>query len=158
MFEVLFLLAFTLHNIEEGIWLPKWSGHAGKFHKKVSNREFHFALIVITIFGYMVTFTFLSFGQYFGVFTYIYLGFIFMMCLNSIFPHLLATIVLRRYTPGTLTGLLLNLPFGVAIICKNLELGMQLHLILVAGIIESGLIIALLRPLFKLGRLLIDEY
>lgn len=45
---------------------------------------------------------------------YIYLGFILMMCLNSIFPHLIATMVLKRYAPGTLTGLLLNLPIGMA--------------------------------------------
>jgi len=41
--EWLFLLAFTLHNIEEGIWLPKWSKHAKKYYSPVSNREFHFA-------------------------------------------------------------------------------------------------------------------
>ena len=125
MLELLFLLSFTLHNIEEGIWLPRWSKHAGKYHAQVSNREFHFALVVITTFGYSITFISLLFGQFYNAVNYIYLGFILMMCLNSIFQHLLATIFLRRYAPGTLTGLLLNLPIGVVIIIKNLESGMR---------------------------------
>ncbi|WP_094607103.1 hypothetical protein SPSIL_030210 [Sporomusa silvacetica DSM 10669] len=156
--ELLFLLAFTLHNLEEGIWLPRWSKHAGKYYSPVSNREFHFALIVITSVGYFITFLFLLFGQTSEAFKYIFLGFVVMMSINSIFPHLLATIVLKRYAPGTLTGLLLNLPIGIAIFINSLETGMQLHLIIISGVIITVLSIAALRPLFKLGNKLIDEY
>lgn len=144
--------------MEEGIWLPRWSKHAEKYHPQVSNREFHFALMVITVFGFFVTFQFLLFGPSFETIKYIYLGFILMMCFNSVFPHLLATIVLRRYAPGTLTGLLLNLPIGIVIIARNLEAGLQLPSILVAGIIVTIITIVSLRLLFKLGTILIEEY
>lgn len=158
MYELLFLLSFTLHNIEEGIWLPRWSKYAGKFHPKVSNNEFHFALVVLTSFGYMLTFLFLMFGQSFEILKYIYMGFLLMMCLNSIFPHLLASIALKRYAPGTLTGLLLNLPIGMAIILKQIENGIVLYKFLIVAVAFIIITIASLRPLFKLGKRLIDEY
>ena len=156
--ELLFLLAFTLHNIEEGLWLPNWSKNAGKYHLQVSNREFHFALIVITSVGYFITFIFLLYGQFIEVAKYAFLGFVLMMSFNSIFPHLIGTIVLQRYAPGTFTGLLLNLPIGIAIIIKSLGDGAQLNLILISGALVTVVTVASLRPLFKLGNKLIDEY
>lgn len=156
--EVIFLLAFTLHNLEEGIWLPRWSQHAGKYYSPVSEHEFHFALIVITSVGYFITFLFLLYGENIEAFKYIFLGFVLMMSMNSIFPHLLATIALKRYAPGTLTGVLLNLPIGMAILINSLETGMQLHLIIISGISIAVFSIVTLRPLFKLGNKLIDEY
>jgi hypothetical protein len=156
--EVFFLLAFTLHNIEEGLWLPRWSKYAGKYHPQVSNRELHFALIVVTSAGYFITFLFLLFGHSSEAIRSVFLGFVLMMSLNSIFPHLLATIVLRRYAPGTLTGVLLNLPLGVTIIINNLESGIQLSAILISGLIVTVLTFVSLRPLFKLGSKLIDDY
>lgn len=156
--ELFFLLAFTLHNIEEGLWLPKWSKYAGKYHPQVSNQEFHFALVVVTSIGYFITFLFLLFGQSIELVRYVFLGFVLMMSLNSIFPHLLATIVLKRYAPGTLTGLLLNLPVGITIIINNLELGIQLASVFISGVIVTVLTVASLRALFKLGRKLIDDY
>jgi hypothetical protein len=61
MIEILFLLGFSLHNIEEALWLPQWSQNATRFHKPVSNNEFHFAVIMVTAIGYLFTF------QYFCV-------------------------------------------------------------------------------------------
>lgn len=122
----MFLLSFTLHNIEEGLWLPSWSKYAGKYHPQVSNNEFHFALLVVTIFGYVLTFLFLTLGQTNEIIKYAYFGFLLMMCLNAIFPHLVATLVLKRYCPGTLTGLLLNLPIGITILSMNLGMEIQL--------------------------------
>lgn len=156
--ELLFLMAFTLHNIEEGLWLPRWSKYAGKYHPQVSKREFHFALIVVTSVGYFITFIFLLFGQSSEAIRSIFLGFVLMMSLNSIFPHLLATIILRRYAPGTLTGMLLTLPVGVTIIINNVKLGIPLSSILISGVIITVLTIASLQLLFKLASKLIDDY
>jgi hypothetical protein len=158
MNELMFLLAFTLHNIEEAIWLPRWSKYGGKYHPKVSNNEFHFAVLVVTTLGYILTFIFLIFGQVSEIIRYAYMGFLLMMCFNSIFPHLIATIVLRRYAPGTLTGLLLNLPIGMFIILKGLEDGIELNKLLFGFIAVAVIVIASLRPLFRLGRKFIDEY
>ncbi|MBN2625928.1 MAG: hypothetical protein JXA95_04625 [Spirochaetales bacterium] len=33
--EILFLLGFSLHNLEEGLWLPRWSRGAAKYHKSI---------------------------------------------------------------------------------------------------------------------------
>lgn len=156
--EILFLLSFTLHNIEEGLWLPRWSQHAGKYHPPVCNREFHFALLVITVVGYLITFGFLVFGQSSEIPHYIFVGFVLMMSMNGVFPHLVATIVLRRYAPGTLTGLILNVPIGSVIIAQSLETGLQLQTVIIYSLVITFLTIASLRPLFRLGNELIDEY
>ena len=158
MLELLFLLAFTLHNIEEGIWLPEWSKYAGKYHPKVLKHEFHFALIVFTSFGYLLTFVNLLYGQSTVAISYIYTGFLLMMCLNSIFPHLLATIVIKKYAPGTVTGLVLNLPIGAVIISRYVEYGLMFHILILVTIVISILTIASLQLLFKLGNRWIEPY
>jgi hypothetical protein len=43
---------------------------------------------------------------------YAFSGYVLAMMVNAIVPHLLATLVLRRYMPGTATALLFNLPLG----------------------------------------------
>ncbi len=116
--KLLFLLGLTLHNIEEAVWLPKWSKHAIKFHKPVLANEFYFAVLVITLIGYLLTGADYIFGSSCGSITCIYLGFVGMMGLNVFIPHLAATIVLKRYSPGLITGLLLNLPSSVYTLCK----------------------------------------
>ncbi|MBP2642518.1 MAG: hypothetical protein H6Q67_405 [Firmicutes bacterium] len=156
--ELLFLLAFSLHNIEEGLWLPRWSKYTEKYYAQVSNAEFHFALLVITSIGFLITFLFLLFGQSFEAIKYIFLGFVLMMSFNAIFPHLIATIALRRYAPGTLTGILLNLPIGIAIIIKSLGNGTQIYWIILSCVVITVLSMASLRPLFRIGSKLIDKY
>ena len=54
--KMLFLLGFSLHNLEEALWLPAWSKKAKRFHKEVAVNEFRFALILITSLGYVLTF------------------------------------------------------------------------------------------------------
>lgn len=158
MLELMFLFAFTLHNIEEGLWLPKWSTHAGKYHKPVNQREFHFALIVITTFVYLLAFLSLSFGPSVPIFKAIYAGFVLMMCVNAILPHALATIVLRRYSPGTLTGLLLNLPIGILLLFNYIKDGLSIGRLFTAFAAVSLITLLSLRPLFKLGNKLIGDY
>lgn len=158
MLELMFLLAFTLHNIEEGLWLPRWSEYAGKYHPRVSNNEFHFALIVITTVSYILTFLFLTLGHSYEIIKYTYFGFLSMMCLNSIFPHLVATFILKRYSPGTMTGIFLNLPIGITIISVNLGTEIQLYKLIISVFVVTIIVVASLRPLFKLGNKLIDKY
>ncbi len=43
---------------------------------------------------------------------YLFSGYVFAMVANVLIPHLLASLALRRYMPGTGTALLLNLPLG----------------------------------------------
>ena len=117
--ELLFLLGFSLHNIEEALWLPGWSKHARKYHKEASPNEFRFAVIIVTAIGYLLTFQYFVFGADYAAAKYIYLGFILVMVVNVFFPHLIATIVLKKYAPGLITGLMLNAPLGVYILFKK---------------------------------------
>jgi hypothetical protein len=156
MLELLFLLGFTLHNIEEALWLPAWSKHAGRFHRQVQPHEFHFAAIVVTILGYLLTFVHLVNEN--DLAHYLFDGFVLVMCVNAIFPHLIATIIFRRYAPGLLTGLLLNLPIGLALIQQALDQGLsERSLILTAALLGLGLVLSI-NPLFKLGGRLIEPY
>ena len=153
--KLIFLLGFTLHNIEESIWLPEWSKHAKKFHEPVEKNQFIFAVIVVTIIGYLVTFIEIINNTPGSVFCYIYLGFIGMMGLNTIIPHLAATILLKKYAPGLITALLLNLPLSIIIIARYIDAGINIYLIIVAILVVTGIILSSLKPLFKLGEKLI---
>ena len=131
---------------------------AGKYHPQVANNEFHFALMMVTILGYILTFIFLLLGHSNEILKYIYLGFILMMCFNAIFPHLLATIILKKYAPGTLTGLFLNLPIGLFIILSIYGKELEFYKLILGFITTTGITLVSLGPLFKLGKKLIDEY
>lgn len=153
MFELLFLLCFTLHNMEEALWLPAWSQNVGKaFHTPVEANEFRFAVLVVTIFGYLLTFAALVLGGSLPIIHYAYLGFVLAMMVNAVMPHLAATMLTRRYAPGTLTAILLNLPVGLYLVLvvhgKN-----QDYLLLFLGFAVMGSLMLIgLRPLFRLGR------
>lgn len=150
MIELLFLLGFTLHNIEEGIWLPAWSKHAGKYHKEVSGNEFRFAVIVVTALGYLFTFQYFIFPQ--CIFSkHLYMAFILMMTINVIFPHLAATLVLKKYAPGLITGLLLNAPIGTYILFNNISGRNEFIQITGFTVILGIIFILLIKFLFKIG-------
>ncbi|MBN2411788.1 HXXEE domain-containing protein [candidate division KSB1 bacterium] len=154
--KIIFLLGFTLHNFEEAIWLPKWSKYAGKYQKPVESNHFIFAVFVITIFGYFVTVLNLLAGETNYIILYTYLGFIGMMGLNSIFPHLIATIVIKKYSPGLMTGLLLNLPVSVILLFHYINNGINFYYLFIAIILVGGLLSFSLKYLFRLGKMLIQ--
>jgi len=155
-FKIVFLLGFTLHNLEEAIWLPKWSKYAGKFHEPLETNQFIFAVIVVTIIGYLLTALDFLIGDFGNIINYTYLGFIGMMGLNSIFPHLVSTIVLRKYAPGLITGLLLNLPFSLIILIGYVKHGINIYYLLISILVVSGLVLFSLKYLFKLGSIVIN--
>lgn len=150
--KLIFLLGFTLHNIEEAVWLPKWSHYAKKFHEPVGSCEFIFAALMVTIVGYFLTAIDIILGSPGSLINYVYLGFIGMMGVNVIFPHLLATIVLKRYAPGLLTGMLLNLPLSILIIYWHLKNGIKVIYLLSAIAIVGMLVLFSLNYLFRIGR------
>ncbi len=105
----LFPVAITIHNIEEAVWLPEWSRHAGKFHHPVGKVEFRFAVTILTLLAWIITYLSITGGkQSIGV--YLLCAYCLAMFINVFIPHIAATIVLRRYAPGLFTALVLNLP------------------------------------------------
>lgn len=80
---LLFCFAITIHNIEEVIWLPKWSQQSSKFQKPVTSNEFNFAVIFITILAYLAAFSFLYMPES-DFAKWIFIGFIGSMIFNAI--------------------------------------------------------------------------
>lgn len=148
---VFFCFAITLHNIEEAIWLPKWSQQSSKFQTPVTSSEFHFAVIVITILAYLSAFSYLFKPE--SDFTkWIFIGFLGSMIFNAIFPHLIATVFMKKYAPGLLTGLLLNIPINSLIIyqmfTENLIVWKEL---IISTLVVGIILIAIIPLLFKVG-------
>ncbi|MFZ0390416.1 MAG: HXXEE domain-containing protein [Calditrichia bacterium] len=149
--KLLFLVGFTLHNLEEALWLPGWSANAGKWQRPLDRNSFIFALIIITLLGYLITLADILDGQTGNFIHYLFLGFAGMMGLNAVFPHLAATLLLKKYAPGLLTGLLLNLPLSLILIIHSLQNGARLSILLPAVILVSGLVLFSLKYLFRFG-------
>lgn len=146
-----FCFAITLHNIEEAIWLPKWSQQPSKFQNSVTSSEFHFAVIVITAFAYLSAFSYV-YRPDLNLTKWIFIGFLGSMILNAIFPHLMATIMMKKYAPGLLTGLLLNIPINSLIIhqmfVEDLIVWKEL---IIATLVVGITLLALIPLLFKVG-------
>lgn len=149
---LIFPLAITLHNIEEALWLPQWSQFAKRYHKPVGRNEFYFALICVTLIAYLSSFFFLLFNEV-VILKYIYFGFVGAMILNAIFPHLIATIVLKRYAPGVITGIVMNVPcFSFLIIFAIKENLISIFEVIISTAVVGGTILASLPMFFKLGQ------
>ena len=104
----MFPIALTLHNLEEAVWLPAWSQHAGFWEIPVGATEFRIAAGLLAILAYAVTYWSIRTGKE-AVGTYVLAGFVFAMLLNVIY-HVAATLGLRQYAPGVVTAVLINLP------------------------------------------------
>nr|WP_234007682.1 HXXEE domain-containing protein [Lysinibacillus sp. FJAT-14745] len=115
--------------------------------------EFHFAVLVITALAYLSAFFFIFFPQS-NFAKWLFVGFLGAMIINAIFPHLLATIIMKKYAPGLVTGLLLNIPINCFIIRRMFEAQLIGWTELLFSTILVGLsLLALIPFLFKLGRM-----
>ncbi|CAM4452032.1 HXXEE domain-containing protein [Paenibacillus tarimensis] len=149
--SVFFCLAITLHNIEEALWLPKWSQQPSRFQKPVTAGEFHFAVIVITALAYLSAFSHVYLPE--AAFTkWIFIGFLGSMIINAVFPHLIATVVMKKYAPGLLTGLLINIPINSLILYQMFTEDLIVWKELILSTLVVGIILLALIPvLFKVG-------
>ncbi|WP_424358420.1 HXXEE domain-containing protein [Methanocella sp. MCL-LM] len=152
---LLFLLSFTLHNLEEALWMPKWKQDKIRFLKPAPKNEFYFALIVLTSLSYLAV-CLLAFYPEQRFFTYIFAGFLGAMTFNAIFPHLAATIALRKYAPGVITAVLLMLPINGLILFYMASNGVLSVYEIVLSTLGVGIPMAASLPLlFWIGRKLI---
>ena len=157
-FYFLFLLAVTLHSLEEAVWLPDWSQQAGRWHQPVEKIPFRFAVLVLTILAYVFAYLGLMGGkQSFGI--YLLSGYVWIMLVNVFFPHLLAAIRLNQYVPGLGTALALNLPVCSAFLFVVLkEDYVSPWPLLITGCIFAGGALTLIPMLFKLGEGVEEKY
>lgn len=151
MIALLFPIAVTIHNIEEAIWLPAWSKSAAKFHQPMDKAVFRFAVIVITVMAYLVTALYILIPEN-PIVQCCFVGFVGSMIINAFFPHLAATVYLKKYCPGTVTGLLLILPSNLFILSRVINDGTTgIIQILLSTLIMGGLLLVSLPLLFKAG-------
>lgn len=148
----LFPIAFTLHNLEEAIWMPAFSKTAGRLHRPVGTFEFIFALIPITALGWLVTLLFYAAGPL-GVPCHLFFAFNLAMLVNVFFPHLAATVALRRYCPGLATGLLLLAPVNSFLLIIGFRHGyFAVPELIVVTAVFAGLVAGAIPLLFRAGR------
>lgn len=147
-YALFFCVVITLHNLEEAIWLPRWSQSAYAIQPPVSANEFHFAVIVITAFAYLTAFFFTRcFHKPLAI--YAFTGFLGAMILNTFFPHLLSTILMQTYAPGLMTGLLLIVPVHSYILYQlHKTHAIMLRAIILSTIVVGGMLLLLIPVLF----------
>jgi zinc transporter ZupT len=148
----LFTVGVLIHNAEEAVSLPAWTKSAGKWHEPVEPREFWFVVTVLS--ALLITLAAVSsVSPPRSVAAYVMGGYVLAMVLNVFIPHSLATLVMRKYMPGTATGLLLNLPLGLWYLSQAFEVNnLELRVFLWAGPATVVTIVASLPILFALGR------
>lgn len=150
-YAIFFCLAITLHNLEEALWLPKWSQLDSSFQKTVTPNEFHFAVLIITALAYLVAFLYLNFSES-NIFKWAYVGFLGSMIFNAIFPHLIANLLTKTYAPGLTTALLLNIPINTVILFKLHDLRLvSLKEIVLSTVVIGVILLAMIPLLFMLG-------
>jgi hypothetical protein len=148
----LFPIATTLHNLEEALWLPAWSQHAGRLHPAVGAAEFRFAVTLLTLLAWGLTAQAARRGgRWLDLLACYWLA----MLINVVFPHLVASIASRGYAPGIVTALLLNLPVDGYLLRRALaERRVEPRRLLVTAAAFVPLLAASIPLLFRLGRAL----
>jgi hypothetical protein len=88
-----------------------------------------------------------------SVAAYLLTGYVFTMVLNVFAPHVVATIAMRKYMPGTATAVLLNLPLGCWFLSRALENGyVRPRVFAWVGPLTAICLLASIPLLFALGR------
>ena len=121
-FTWIFVLVVAAHNLEEAIWLPAWSRTVVRWHQAVGNTEFRFAVIVMTLVAIISAWLATVQGRR-SLGAYLVTGYALGLLLNVLFPHVVASLALRRYMPGTATAVLLNLPVTIGLLLRAFREG-----------------------------------
>jgi hypothetical protein len=154
----LFAIALTIHNLEEAIWLPKWSQQAGRWHPKVNQFPFRFAVVVLTLLAYGIV-LWSYWGGKGSLGDYLLTGYAFTMLLNAFFPHPLGTLALRRYCPGLVTALFLNVPVMSLLLLRALEeQHVSLNAFLISAAAFTTAILGIIPLLFRIGRYIEERF
>lgn len=149
----LFAVAISLHNLEEALWLPEWSKSAGRWHHPIGIWEFRFAVGVLTALAYVAAY-FAAISGKETVGAYLISGYALSMLMNVFFPHLLSTLIMKRYAPGTATALLLNFPITLLLLHQGFQQNyIRLSTFIWAGPLVVAVILGSIPILFAIGRI-----
>lgn len=79
------------------------------------------------------------------------------MIVNVIVIHLLSTIIVKKYSPGLITGIFLLVPVNALILTDSINIGItSIYGVIISTAIMAILLIAIIPALFWLGKILID--
>ena len=149
-----FAVAIAVHNLEEALGLPAWSRHAGRWHRPVGAVEFGFAVAVLTAAAWIVALLAVGAGPG-SLGAYLLAGYSLAMLLNVAVPHVLATLVLGRLMPGTVSAVLVNLPVMVLLLRAMIGAGwVEPATFAWAGPLVVVALLASIPLLFAAGRML----
>lgn len=149
-------IAFALHNIEEYYGMENWTKNNPFYRfEPVKTKQFLVAIFLFSMLGFVLVYS-RSYYPTKEIYSTVVLGFSGMLFLNVFFPHLLATLLTKKYSPGLFTAIFINLPLCSAIIWKMGSEGsfsiQQLIFIMILG----GLVGLILVFLFlRIGKLVI---
>ncbi|MDW7694580.1 HXXEE domain-containing protein [Flammeovirgaceae bacterium SG7u.111] len=147
--------AFALHNLEEVFGMEKWTKSIPpSFHKPVITKQFAIAVSLFTLLGFISVY---ADGLYpsESLYYWVIAGFAGMILLNVFFPHLIATIYLKKYAPGVITGILINLPLALFILLELEKENLLTQSQLIVAIVSGGLVGVILAFVFlKIGNIL----
>jgi len=113
----LFALAFTVHNIEEGLFLPVYAADESRLAGRVTPFALRFALVILTAAVCGIA-AFAAAGNHRAI--ELLAGFAAVMVVNAMVPHLTLTVAFRRYAPGTGTAICLMVPLSLLVIVDGL--------------------------------------
>lgn len=148
-----FPLAIALHNLEEAIWLPAWSRkYTGRWHRPVSDVEFRFAVIILTAIVFAIA-AMTRLSNWGSIWHYLLAAAALGQSINILFPHLAATIAVRKYSPGLLSGVIGVWPSATYLLYKSLVNGqLEAVKLSVVTLIFVPLMLASIPVLFWLAR------
>ncbi len=106
-------MLFALHNVEETLFIEKWSKNVGAFiHESVTTLQFGIAVSFLTLLVLILTIIFIN-SEKDKIGTYILTCIVLSFLINAIFPHILATVYFGSYTPGVVTSVFIYIPFSI---------------------------------------------
>lgn len=151
----LFTLGVIAHNAGKAFFLPAWSASAGRWHAPVGTREFVFAVAILSLVLVVLAAAAFYTGSR-SIWAYAFTGYVFAMVANVLVPHVLGTIALRRYIPGTGTALVFNLPLGGLFLQQAMSEGfVALDTLAWVAPVTAVAIVAFIPALFATGRWLL---
>ncbi|MCM5558664.1 HXXEE domain-containing protein [Pleomorphomonas sp. JP5] len=146
----LFALAITVHNIEEGLFLPSYAGAKSRLSGRVTPFAFRFALVMLTAVVYGIV-AFAVAGSQHG--SELLAGLAVVMTVNAVVPHLALTLAFRRYAPGTGTALCIVLPLSLLVVINGFATGMITGgSLLIAAVVVAVALLVAIPLLFSTGR------
>jgi hypothetical protein len=117
---ILFGVGVTLHNLEEAVYWPGWARSNLTLLFEPNPKIYWILTLLVSVVMWVpiVGVCVVPDGSYFQN---VLSGFALALAINALFPHFALCLIKHSYSPGTGTGMLLNLPLGVLLIREHLS-------------------------------------